>query len=211
MRYVCLSLLISYTLSIEAQDNGITLKTGYSVPFAPYGIYSDDISSLYANNDFTFYPGNGYGLNLETVVKSGKPLMSYIAGAFYHYSGRYDNYEDDQQMSEAWMYLTGAGIYGGLSFNAGWEHFGIFNSYTFGFFSFDYRLELQYTSKLGVVPVSDKGGEAVSGPGGKFELGLYGSFKRFSIYPAFSMIYTSNRQSQAVLIKSFNISAGYSF
>lgn len=211
MRYLGIFALFVLSAVASAQERSFTMRAGYSLPFAPYGVYSEGASSLYANNDFNFYPRNGYGLTFDTEIPSSKPFLSYRLGAFYHYASVYDNYEDDQQVSEAWLYLSGAGVYGGVSFKAGWKGFGIFNTYTAGIFSFDYRMELQYTSKLGVIPVSDTGGEAVSGPGGKFELGLYGEYNGFGIYPSFQMLYTYNRQSQALLLKTINISIGYSF
>ena len=202
--------LMLFTLA-RAQEGTLSMRAGYSFPFAPWGVWSDEVTSLYANNDLTFYPGDGYILTFDTEFKSCKDFMSYRLGAFYHYASAYDSYEDNAQLSEGWMYLTGAGIYGGVSLKAGWEHFGIFNTYAVGIFSFDYRLELQYTSKLGVVPVGDKIGEAVSGPGGKFALGCYGKVRGFGIYPSFQIFYTYNRQSQALLLKTINISAGYTF
>ena len=211
MRQSFLIILAFWSISTAAQEKSISFRAGYSIPFAPYGVYSDNVSSAYANNDLTFYPFDGYVLNFDTEIKSPKPFMSYRIGAFYTYSGTYDNYEDDQQISEAWLYLTGAGVYCGLSFKAGWERFGIFNSFSAGYFSFDYRMEMQYTSKLGVIPVSSMAGEAVAGPGGKFEMGLYGTYKALSVYPSFQMLFVSNRQSQALLLKTINISAGYTF
>ncbi len=211
MKYLGIIILGLFCTVVSGQDKGVSMRAGYSVPFAPYGVWSDKVTSLYANNDFNFYPGDGYGLTFDTEVKSEKPFLRYRAGAFYQYASRYDIYEDGLQTSEAWLYLTGAGVYVGLTFRAGWEHWGIFNSYNAGIFSFDYRMEMQYTSSLGVAPISSKGGEAVSGPGGKFELGCYGEYKGFGIYPSFQLFYTHNRASQALLIKTFNISAGYTF
>jgi hypothetical protein len=194
-----------------AQEGKLSMRAGYSFPFAPWGVWSEEVTSLYANNDLTFYPGDGYVLTFDADLKSRKEFLSYRLGAFYHYGSRYDVFEDDNQLSEAWLYLSGAGIYGGISLKAGWEHFGIINNYSAGIFSFDYRGELQYASKLGVMPVSTHIGEAVSGPGGKFELGFYGEYKRLGIYPSFQMIFTHNRLSQSLLLKTINISAGYSF
>ena len=211
MKYLIIIVIGLVCATASAQDKGLSMRAGYSFPFAPYGVWSDKVTSLYANNDFNFYPGNGYGLTFDTEIQSDKPFLRYRIGAFYQYGSRYDFYEDDLQTSEAWLYLTGAGVYGGVSFRAGWEHFGLFNAYTAGIFSFDYRIEMQYTSKLGVVPLTNSGGEAVSGPGGKFELGFYGELKGFGIYPSFQFFYTHNRKSQALLIKTINISAGYSF
>jgi len=211
MRFRALITCLMLFPLLEAQDGTLSMRAGYSVPFAPWGVWSDDITSLYANNDLNFYPGDGYLLTFDAEIKSGKEFLSYRLGAFYHYGSRYDVYDDASQMSEAWLYLTGAGIYGGVSLRAGWEHFGIFNTYSAGIFSFDYRIELQYTSRLGALPVSDSAGEAISGPGGKFELGFYGKYKGFCIYPLFQMLYTHNQLSQALLLKTINISAGYSF
>ena len=211
MRYLSIIVFSFICASVSAQEKGLSMRAGYSYPFAPYGVWSDKVTTLYANNDLSFYPSDGYGLTFDTEIASDKPYLRYRFGAFYHYGSTYDLYEDDQQRSEAWLYLTGAGIYGGVSFRAGWDHFGLFNTYTAGIFSFDYRMELQYTSNMGVIPVTTTGGEAVSGPGGKFELGIYGEYRGVGIYPSFQLFYTHNRQSQALLIKSLNISAGYSF
>lgn len=211
MRYFIAIFFVIVSLSATAQERELSMRAGYSVPFAPYGVWSEKVTTLYANNDFTFYPGDGYGLTFDTELGSGKPFMKYRVGAFYHYASAYDLFEDDQQISEAWLYLTGAGVYAGVTFRAGWEYFGIFNSYNAGFFSFDYRMEMQYKSKLGVIPLSMIAGEAVSGPGGKFELGFYGEYKGLGIYPSFQLLFTHNRQSQAILIKTVSISAGYSF
>ena len=211
MRFHALFALLMLSVLAEAQEGKLSMSAGYSYPFAPWGVWSEEVASLYANNDLTFYRGDGYVLTFDTEIKTRKEFLSYRLGAFYHYGSRYDAHEDDSQLSEAWLYLSGAGIYGGITFRAGWEHFGIFNTYSAGIFSFDYRGELQYTSKLGVVPLSLKIGEAVSGPGGKFEFGCYCEYKGIGIYPSFQMMYTHNRQSQALLLKTISISAGYSF
>lgn len=208
---IAILLLGLLSLIAGAQDKSLSLRGGYSFAFAPYGVWSDKVSSLYANNDLNFYPGNGYGLTFDTEYTSTLPFMNYRFGMFYQYGSRYDYYEDDNQISEAWIYLTGAGIYFGVTFRAGWEHFGIYNTYTAGFFSFDYRFTLRYYSNLGVSPAGDNGAEAVSGPGGKFELGLYGKYHRIGLYPSVQLFYTHNRQSQAILMKTINISAGYTF
>ena len=211
MRFRALFVFLMLFPMVQAQQGKLSMRAGYSFPFAPWGVWSEEVTSLYANNDLTFYPGDGYVLTFDTEIKSGREFLSYRLGAFYHYGSRYDVYEDDNQLSEAWLYLSGAGIYGGVSLRAGWEHFGIFNNYSAGIFSFDYRGELQYASKLGAMPVSTHIGEAVSGPGGKFELGCYVEYKGIGIYPSFQMMYTHNRLSQALLLKTINISAGYRF
>lgn len=210
MKYLFLILFLLLSAIAFSQDNSFSMRAGYSYPYAPYGVYSEDVTSAYANNDFNFYRGDGYGVTFDTELPSKYPFMTYRAGAFYSYADRYDGYEDDFQISEAWLYLTGFGIYSGLSFKAGWDHFGISSTFALGFYTYNYRGELQYTSKLGVVPVSDDIGESVSGPGGKFELGLYGSWKRINIYPSFQFLNTA-RGSQSLLIKSFNLSLGYTF
>lgn len=210
MKYLFLPLFFFLTQVVFAQDDSFSMRAGYSYPYAPYGVYSEDVTSAYANNDFNFYRGYGYGITFDAELPSKYPFMKYRIGAFYSYADRYDGYEDDSQISEAWLYLTGFGIYSGLSFRAGWDHFGITSMFALGFYTYDYRAELQYTSKLGVVPISDNIGESVSGPGGKFELGLYGSWKSINIYPSFQFLNTA-RGSQSLLIKSFNLSLGYTF
>lgn len=211
MRIALLCLLLVTPVIVSGQEGNITFRAGYSVPFAPYGIYSDDISSLYNNNDFNFYPRDGYGLTFDTEISTAKKYLSLRFGALYHYADAYDIYEDEQQTSESWLWLTGAAVYGGVSFKAGWENFGFFNTYTAGIFSFDYRYELQYTSSMGGITTGARGGEAAGGAGGKFELGFYGKYKGFGLYPSFQMMFAFNRQSQAVLIKALNLSAGYTF
>lgn len=210
MKYLFIPLFLLLAEIAYTQDKSFSMRAGYSYPYAPYGVYSEDVTSAYANNDLSFYRGDGYGVTFDTELPSKYPFMTYRVGAFYSYSDRYDGYEDDFQLSEAWLYLTGFGIYSGLSFKAGWDHFGITSMFALGFYTFDYRALLQYTSKLGVIPISDNIGESVSGAGGKFELGLYGSWKGITIYPSFQFLNTA-KGSQSLLIKSFNISLGYTF
>jgi hypothetical protein len=108
------------------------------------------------------------------------------------------------------MYLTGFGLYSGVSFKAGWEHIGLLSTFAVGYYTFDYRAEMQYTTSQGGASDIDYIGESVSGPGGKFELGLYGTIKGINIYPSFQFINCANG-SQTLLIKSFNLSLGYTF
>lgn len=210
MKYLFIPVFILIAEIANAQDNSFTMRGGYSYAYAPYGVYSEDVTSAYANNDFNFYRGDGYGVTFDAELPSKFPFMTYRIGAFYSYADRYDGYEDDFQISEAWLYLTGFGIYSGISLKAGGEHIGIYSTFALGFYTYDYRAELQYTSKLGVVPISDYIGESISGPGGKFELGLYGTWNRINIYPSFQFLNTA-RGSQTLLVKSFNLSVGYTF
>jgi len=79
------------------------MRAGYSYIYAPYGVYSEDVTPAYANNDFNFYRGDGYGVTFDAELPSKYPFMTYRIGAFYSYSDRYDGYEDDFQISEAWL------------------------------------------------------------------------------------------------------------
>jgi hypothetical protein len=81
----------------EAQDGKLLMRAGYSFPFAPWGVWSEEVTSLYANNDLSFYPGDGYVLTFDAEIKSRKEFLSYRLGAFYHYGSRYDVYDDDNR------------------------------------------------------------------------------------------------------------------
>jgi hypothetical protein len=186
------------------------LRIGFTQAIVPFGVSSDKPGSLFSNNDFTFYLDEEYGLSLEYQLIEGR-MFGLQAGGSYFYAKESDRVNDGAVDANNYMTLEGGGVYGGLTWRAGWDNFGVRTALNLGWFAFDYRMKLMYKTQFMTGYVTDYKGEAVGGAGSRIDIGLYGEAGRFGIYPSLQMLYIAKNGPSAVILKTLNISAGISF
>jgi hypothetical protein len=189
---------------------GTTLRVGFTQAIVPFGVSSDKPGSLFSNNDFTFYLDEEYGISIEYQLIEGR-MFGLQAGGSYFYAKESDRVNDGAVDASNYMTLEGGGVYGGLTWRAGWENFGVRSALNLGWFAFDYRMKLMYKTQFMTGYVTDYKGEAVGGAGSRIDIGLYGEFGSFGIYPSLQMLYLAKNGPSAILLKTLNISAGISF
>lgn len=189
---------------------GNTLRIGFTQAIVPFGVSSDKPGSLFSNNDFTFYLDEEYGVTIEYQLIEGR-VFGLQAGGSYFYAKESSRVNDGTVDANNYMTLEGGGVYGGLTWRAGWENFGVRTALNLGWFAFDYRMKLMYKTQFMSDYVTEYKGEAVGGTGSRIDIGLYGEVGRFGIYPSFQMLYLAKNGPSAILLKTLNISAGISF
>jgi hypothetical protein len=189
---------------------GTTLRVGLTQAIVPFGVSSDKPGSLFSNNDFTFYLDEEYGVSIEYQLIEGRMFGLQVGGSYF-YAKESDRVDDGAVDANNYMTLEGGGVYGGLTWRAGWENFGVRTALNLGWFAFDYRMRLMYKTQFMTGFVTEYKGEAVGGAGSRIDIGFYGEAGRFGIYPSLQMLYLAKNGPSAILLKTLNISAGIAF
>jgi len=187
-----------------------TLKAGFTQAFVPFGVWSDKPGALFQNNDFNFYLDDEYGFGVEYQF-FGNRNVGFQAGGFYYYASESDFVDDGFAATANSITLEGGGVYGGVTFKAGWDHFGFRSALNMGLFTFDYRMKLSHKTQFMTGYITEYKGEAISGPGSRIDAGLYGEFGKLGLYPSFQLMFLAKNGPSALVLKTLNISAGLRF
>jgi len=183
---------------------------GFSHAFVQFGISSSKPAAIFNNNDFTFYTDDEYGFGIEFQLLSGN-LFGVQAGGFYYYAYEWDEVDDGTVDAINEITLEGGGIYGGLTLRYGLKSVGVTSALNLGYFTFDYRMKLSHMTMFMSGFVTEYEAETLSGPGTRMDIGLYGEFGRFGLYPSVQILYLAKGGPSALILKTLNISAGYTF
>ena len=117
---------------------GTTLRVGFTQAIVPFGVSSDKPGSLFSNNSFTFYLDEEYGVSIEYQLVEGR-MFGLQAGGSYFYAKESDRVNDGAVDANNYMTLEGGGVYGGLTWRAGWKNFGVRTALNLGWFAFEDR------------------------------------------------------------------------
>lgn len=191
-------------------DNGPSVRIGFSQAVVPFGISSSKPAAIFSNNDFTFYTDEEYGFGIEYQLLRGN-LFGVQTGGFYYYAYEWDQVDDGTVDAINEITVEGGGIYAGLTFRYGYRYVGITSALNLGYFTFDYRMKLTHKTMFMTDYITGYEAEAISGPGTRMDIGLYGEFGRLGIYPSLQILYVAKEGPASLILKTLNISAGYTF
>jgi len=201
---------ITYGQGLFNSDKGPSVRIGFTQAVVPFGISSSKPASIFDNNDFTFYTDDEYGFGIEFQLLSGD-LFGVQAGGFYYYAYEWDEVDDGTVDAINEITLEGGGVYGGLTFKYGHKNFGVTSALNLGYFTFDYRMKLSHMTMFMSGFVTAYEAETISGPGSRIDFGLYGEYGKFGLDPSFQILYVAKGGPSALILKTLNISAGYTF
>lgn len=187
-----------------------SLRLGFTQAIVPFGVWSDKPGPLFENNDFSFYLDEEYGFSVEYQFLNNRPVGVQIGGSYF-YAGEADFRDDGTAETYNSLTLEGGGIYGGITLRTGWKHFGVRSAINLGYFTFDYRMKLTYKTQFMSGFVTEYKGEALAGIGSRIDGGFYFEYGQFGIYPMFQMMYLAKNGPSALILKTLNISAGFTF